>query len=274
MNRIERILHKLALRYTPHIASPNGVQSHSAHNATNRVYGLAQKLANNGILVIVAETPPELIAQQRVLVGDWIDGYVHLYDIMTKVLFPMRSELTAFYADDETNNPSVVVINGAAAPVLACFGRFIVPYVGLRQKRRPYKEDEIDDVLNAALDMLEAGDLSHRVYKALHSASANALKQIMNAQVQQTALTDFDTNLLGIVRRHGSTQPFSTPPSDLPEQAKRQEPLQLEELDSDEPDTPTENMFRVDVPFKRPKRMPPVPPLPKREGDAPDDNPQ
>jgi hypothetical protein len=269
MNRIERILHKLTVRYAPHL-SVNGALTDSAQDttqdATSRVYRLAQKLANYGILVIVADTPPELMAQQKILVGDWIDGYVHLYDIMTKILFPIRSELTAFYADDETNNPSVVVLSGAAAPVLASFGRFIVPYVGLRQKRQ-LKPDEIDDVLSAMLDTLEAADLPHKIYQALHTTSATALKQILNAPVRQIALTDFDMNLIDIVKRHGNTQPFNALPTHLPEQQKRQEPLQLEELDSDEPDTPTENMFRVDVPFKRPKRMPPVPPLPHGDDD-------
>lgn len=276
MTRIERILQKLILNHVPHLAPL--MEQKDPTDPLAHVRRVAQALAKRGILVIIAETPDEMTAQQQIIIEDWLNSCVHLYDIVSKVIYPSLSELSAKYADSQQLNPSIIVLQASSHPILEGFARYIMPYIGLRHRRRPFKTEEINDMLTAFLEFVGADDFPHRVYQPLHHACHHAVCQIMNSPARQISLTDFDPALLEIIYRHGNTQPFQpiTPPAQA--NVKRQEPLNLEQLNDDEmpDDTPSQQMFSVRLPIRPPasngnggSRRPPVPPLPPRKDDEP-----
>lgn len=278
MTRIERILQKLILLHAPHLAPL--LDQKDPSDPLAHVQRVAGQLAKHGILVIIAEMPEELEAQKQIIIEDWLASCVHLYDIVSKVIYPSLSEVVAKYADTPNLNPSIIVLQASSHAVLEGFGRYIMPYVGLRHRRRPFKTDEINDMLTAFLEFVGADNLAHRVYQPLHQVCYQAVCQIMNSPARQICLTDFDPALLEIIHRHGNTQPYQpvTPPTQA--HVKQQEPLKLEQLNDDEmpDDTPSQQMFRVRLPIRADRnetrterneksRRPPVPPLPKRNDD-------
>lgn len=263
MTRIERILQKLILQHVPHLAPL--MEQKSPNDPLAHVRNAAQQLAKHGILILIAETPDEYQSQQQIIIEDWLNNCVHLYDIVSKVIYPSLSQLNAKYADNQHHNPSIIVLQASSHAILEGFARYIMPYVCLRHRRRPFKTDEINDMLTAFLEFIGADDFPHRIYQTLHQTCYQAVCQIMNSPARQISLTDFDPALLDIVRRHGNTQPYTPVQPVTKTLVKRQEALELEQFnDEDMPDdTPSQQMFSIRLPIRSDKpRRPPVPPLP------------
>jgi cytochrome c551/c552 len=267
MTRIERILQNLVKLHMPNLPPPTEQQS--AKEKIDYMRKTAQQLAKQGILVIVAETPPELMSQQQIIVEDWLNNYVHLYDIVTKAIYPSLSQIKATYAEQREANPSIIILKGESHAILEGFGRYIMPYVGLRH-HRPINADEVKEVMTAFLTFIGADEFPHRIYQALHQACFNAVCQIMGAPIKQISLTDYDPNLLEIVSQYGNTQPLQAIKPSTPSDVKRQEPLALEQFDDNQldDDLSSQHMFSINVPIRPEKtRRPPLPPLPSRDDE-------
>jgi len=268
MTRIERILQNLIKLHMPNLAL--SIEQTPSQDKLAYVRTTAHHLAKHGILVIVGETPADLIPQQRIIIEDWLNTYVHLYDIVAKVLYPSLASIEASYAGHHQSNPSIIILRGESHAILEGFGRYIMPYIGLRHRRRPFNQEEINEMLTAFLAFIGADEFPHRVYQGLHKACFQTVCQIMNASVNQISLTDYDPTLLDIIRQHGNTQPLQAIQRSTPATVKRQEPLKLEQFDDEQlnDDIPTQNMFSINVPIRPEKtRRPPLPPLPPRDDD-------
>lgn len=273
--RLERILKKLVINHAPHITQPGW--DHGKDEITALQY-LARKLADGGVLILVLKIPPQIQAAAEVYIQDTINLFARFYHILARSLFPSLIRLDAHYADERT--PPVIVMTGDATPIFAVMAGYIIPYVAIRQPTGVINDLEITGLLDVVLGELEAGDLPRAVYQEVRANAVEVMKQLLNMQVEYVSLTSFDKPILNtrdlIVplqqRKTGMLQPPPPPPPTLPQQ-QAQIKHDLETLpEDDQPQTPTERMFRTDVKLnnndtKRTGRRPPVPPLPFSEDD-------
>ena len=272
--RLERILEKLVKKHAPHIMQPGWNQGKDEITA---LQFLARKLADNGVLILVFKIPQNIQAAKDVYVSDYINLYSRLYNTLVRSLFPSLIHLEAHYADDRL--PPVIVLNGDATPIFAVLAGYITPYLAIRQPTGVINDLELIGLMDAVLSELEARDLPSAVYHEVRANAVEILKQLLGAQVEHISLTAFDKPILNakdlIVpvqkRNTGMLQPPPPPPPSLPQQ-QAQIKHDLETLpEDDQPQTPTERMFRVDVPIRDShhdtKRKPPVPPLPFKKDD-------
>src|SRR5690606_18143672 len=147
---------------------------------------LAGALAANNVLVLIGDLAPELAHQAAVHFKDWADAYVQLYTQLCETLFPSFTQVNAYYADQEW--PPVVVIYGAATPVIVVLAEYVAPYVVARQRQTP-SDVEIRGLIDTILDELEADDLPRDEYRRLRDECVGILKQLLATQVRQLPLT-------------------------------------------------------------------------------------
>lgn len=257
MNRFERLLYKLAQKYTPQqIPRPQEMQANPA-DPTAHIRRLARRLAFDGVLVLVGEVPPEVRTAQIIHVEDWVQSYSRLYRVLTEALLPSYAEIEAFYADSQM--PVAVVLRGQALPVLGIMAGYIVPYVALRQDKATQSSAEVSALIDLMLKALAADDLTPAQTDDLKMQCAGAIKRIMNATLKQISLTDFERPALALVRR--------------PRQ-QAEPSFDMTYIETDDPQTPSEQLFRVPLPTRNPSgtpstsRRPPVPPLPDDGDDS------
>lgn len=234
-SRLERILITLARRNAPQLLEM-GLMDAPA---------LARRLAAFNILVIVGD-PGKTIQEAYPQIQIWVDGYVHIYDLLTSNLFPSFTQISANYADGEL--PAIIIINGAATPVVEVMAGFIAPYVVQRQGRRSVSEAEILGLMDEILDQLEAGDLPRDEYRRLRAEGAQILKEMIASPVRQLPLMRFDRAIVEDMAEETTGQPPSTAkttPSSTP----------IEEVSSDS----GANAAIVDKPVEKPSELPPKP---------------
>ncbi len=239
--RLDAALNRLARQYAPQAIPANGPP---------RALGdLAATLAGHNLLVMIGIPPSEDVAAA---VNRWVESYVNLYDLFTRRLFPSFTKVKAFYADDE--QPPIVVVQGAATPVLVVLARYVAPYVAARQADAP-SDLELFGLTDLLLEALEAGDLPRDEYRNLRDDGTAQLRRILASSVRQRPLAPTHPQLTATFALAASEgfvpeadAPTAPPPTSLPE-------------------TPTESPFGPSIPIffeRRPrgKRKPPVPPLP------------
>jgi hypothetical protein len=209
--RLERILITQARRSAPQLLEM-GLMDAPA---------LARQLASFNILILMGDTGQPL-DQSYPQVQMWVDGYINLYDLLATNLFPSFTQISANYADAEL--PAIIIINGAATPVLEVIAGFVVPYVAQRQGRRGVSEAEIVGLMDEILDQLEAGDLSREEYRRLRAEGTQFLKDMLNAPVKQLPLMRFDRPIIEELPDEpvieATPPPTMPPPPRLPETVK------------------------------------------------------
>jgi len=254
--RLERILLKLAQQHAPHLVTPNWAGS---VDPTLHIQEMARKLAAYNILVLVGDTSSIAPAEQDNAVRDWIKEVGKFYNLLAHGLFPSISKISAYYADD--NIPPVVVINGQATPVITSMAGFVNPYLAVRGPQRVISELELRGLMNIVLDELEAEDLPRAAYNQLQEGGANILKKLLESRVRHVSVTTFDRPILSDIQNMpGIVKPPPTP-GKLPEQERLKYDLQRLPEDKS-PQTPTEEMFRVELPLGKTRPLPPIPRLP------------
>ncbi len=243
--RLDAALNRLARQYAPQAVPTN--------TPTRSLADLAATLAGHNLLVMIG-TPPA--TDVEIAVNRWVQSYVNLYDLFTRRLFPSFTKVKAFYADAE--QPPIVVVQGAATPVLIVLARYVAPYVAARQADAP-SDLELFGLTDLLLEALEAGDLPRDEYRNLRDDGAAQLRRILASAVQQRPLAPPHSQLAATFTLASSdgfvleaAEPKAPPPTSLPE-------------------TPTESPFGPSIPVffdrrARGKRKPPVPPLPDKPG--------
>lgn len=262
--RLERILTKLTQQHAPHLLP---IAWGQGEDAATQVQKISRHLARHHILVLMAEITPEQMKAREILIMEWIQEFARLYNLLAQTLFPSFKKISAQYADDLM--PPVVVVNGQANAVVQVIAGYVVPYVALRQGQ-PVTDLELRGLAEIILEELEAIDLGEEAYKTLRNGCVKIIRELLTIKARHIALTAFDRPVLDEIQPRPqpgipSRAPADAPPPDkLPEQ--EQLTYELEHLpEEDGPQTPTERMFRIEIPLAKTRRLPPVPRLPGTE---------
>jgi hypothetical protein len=209
--------------------------------------------------VLIGDLPPELAHQAAVHFKDWADSYVLLYTQLCEILFPSFTQVNAYYADQEW--PPVVVVYGAATPVIVALGEYVAPYVVARQRQTP-SDVEMRGLMDTILDELEADDLPRDQYRQLRDEGVALLRQLIATQVYQFPLTPSAISIEG-----GATVATPSPPTTLPPEPVPSVALPPDTLPEDVPSAAKFQTGEVpiffDVDRRSTKRRPPVPDLPE-----------
>ncbi len=201
--RLDKILTRLAQRHAPDLLRQLP--------ADERLPVLARRLASHNLLVLMGEVTQPVIAPDTIMrVQTWADGYIRLYSLLAHHLFPSFTHISAQYADDKL--PVVIVIKGAATPLMHVLAGYVSPFIALRQRQPTVSEVELLGLMDTVLDELEAADLAREEYKSLRVDGAAVLKDMLRAPVRQLLLTPFDRPLFSDI-----PQPKPQPPAVLPE---------------------------------------------------------
>jgi hypothetical protein len=189
--RLLRVLLDLAQRYAPHLL---GVDWAKPGEASRLLPELAGKLAGYNLLVMIGNVPPHLNGDLHAYVRTWVENYVRLYDTLSTALFPSFTKISAYYGDDE-QNPVIVVLSGAATPVVEALARYITPYIAARQGVA-VSDMELIGLIDMVLEALEANDLPREDYRQLRDAAIIQVRQLLAAPLRQERLTEPAPNLL------------------------------------------------------------------------------
>jgi hypothetical protein len=185
-DRLERALIAIARRYAPELVPPTWIQ---AGDYPAPLHDLARALAGSGAMALMGDLAPGATQTNAALYfREWSDAYTRLYNALCAPLFPSYTAISAFFVDQE--QPPVVVIVGAATPLIEVMGTIIAPYVVMRQgvAAMGVNAAELDNVIHVALDELEARDLPPDAYARVHAESTAALRGLLTTQIRQFAL--------------------------------------------------------------------------------------
>ncbi|HYO89610.1 MAG TPA: hypothetical protein VER79_13250 [Candidatus Limnocylindrales bacterium] len=249
--RLERALIAVARRYAPSLAPP-GWQRPGDYDG--RLPELAGVLAEHSVLVTLVQSPP---GQSVLVTPVWVDGLQTLYACLAGALFPSYTGINAFYADQ--NEPPIVLLQGEATPVIMALAGYIIPYLAARHGANPPESEQLD-LLDAALDWLEAADLSRTDFLRLRGEAVSLLRPLLDSPARPTALAP---------AARGAPIPARTrpAPASLPEAkpaGATPPPTTLPEAASSLPEAPRPPLPVVFQPPARPaRRRPPVPNLPE-----------
>jgi hypothetical protein len=265
--RLERALITIARRSAPSLV-PSGWQQPGDYAllAARPLSDLAGALAAHNVLVLIGELSPELAHQAAVHFKDWADCYIQFYARLCETLFPSFTQVNAYYADQEW--PPVVVIYGAATPLIIALAEYVAPFAATRQDKSP-SDVEIRGLIDTILDQLEAGDLPREDYRRLLDEGAAVLKQLLGAQVRQLPLTPPALALAGV----DTMTTLPAPPPTLPPETPAPNTMPPETLPEDFPAESAAPFYAGDVPIFfdfKPRsggRRPPVPDLPEMPRD-------
>lgn len=240
--RIEHVLGTLAQRHAPALLN-------QPMQGDARWRAIANGLARQGVLVLMAEVGAANHPNQDPLVNQWIALYGELYYAFAQALFPSFTGVDAVYADNQL--PPMVVITGECVPVIRVLAGYAAPYIARRQGTMP-SDAELRGVLVYMLDELEASDLPRVRYENLVQTSMDLLRRLCQQPMRQITLTDFSRPVFG----EEPAQP--QPPATIPDQPKQS--------DDEKP------LFSTDIPVffeRKPRsktgRKPPLPDLPDRD---------
>lgn len=179
VTRLNGILTSLAQNYAYHL-----LQKAPAKVDDVRVRYLADSLANNGFLIIVADIPENSF---DVLMRVWINNYNRLYNVISSMLFPMYTSINIGTAD--AMRPPVVVIQGESTAVIQVMAGYIVPYVAMRQHTNTISDAEIIGLMTYILADLEADELPRRQYDELSRQCAQIIRDLIRLPIEHYSLT-------------------------------------------------------------------------------------
>lgn len=274
--RLDKILTRLAQRHAPELLRqlPAG--------KAERLPILARRLASYNLLVLLGEVAQPVTSPDTIMrVQTWADGYIRLYSLLAHHLFPSFSHISAQYADDKL--PVVIVIKGAATPLMHVLAGFVSPFIEQRQAQRTVSEVELLGLMDTLLDELEASDLPREDYKSVRADGVAILKDMLRSPVRQLSLTPFDRPLFSDLPQPPAPSLPSTLPEaqNLPAPPPRQEdvgdgfkpsPTQPEESAAEDEDEP---LFDTSIPIffsRKPREAKPSRPaifnLPDDEEDG------
>jgi hypothetical protein len=209
--RLEQLLLALAQQYAPSLVQTWDRKGDLA----TRLPVWVRQLANYNILVIMGDFPYSLqtLGQDvNAHIQGWVNGYGQFYHLLARALFPSYAHLSAHYTDDKW--PVVIYMQGAATPVIQRMAGYVMPYIAQRQLDATVYEAELVGLMDLILDELEAGNLPRETYKMLRAEGIALLKQMLEAQIRQLPLAEFDRAIFSDSQR---IVPILSEPPLLPE---------------------------------------------------------
>lgn len=210
--RLNGILTTLAQQYAFHLLK-------DAPTGDARFPYFADGLANNGLLVLLADVPAN---NYDFFLRSWMDGYSRLYSILANNLFPSFRSINLGAADNM--RPPVLVLQGEAVAVIQILAGYIVPYISMRQQTNTISEAEIRGLMTYILDELEAEELDRASYNFLWRECGQVIRQLITLPIRQFSLTSMKKPLFQQTHiqpeKSPERRPRPVPPSTLPETSK------------------------------------------------------
>jgi hypothetical protein len=238
--RMERILKKLAQRHRPYLL--NNLPA----DMDTRLRLLADGLAKEGVLVIVGEIP---MRDYEARVSQWVGAYADLCMLMANGIFPSLAKLDAVFADN--NQPPIVVIDGQPAAVMEQLGRYVAPFLAMRQQDKGVTDAELRGLMQFMLDELEAKDVPDEVYTYMWQEGIKILRYLLNLDMTHYAVTSAARPLM-LQFQHAQAQVVHIPQPPVqrdqhlkpppPPELLPEEPLPVEETDS-------ADLFQANIPL-------------------------
>ncbi|MDQ7027687.1 MAG: hypothetical protein Q9P01_19005 [Anaerolineae bacterium] len=245
--RMERILKKLAQRHRPYLLQnlPTDID--------DRLRLLADGLAKEGVLVIVGDVPPE---NYEVQVSRWVGAYGDLCLLMAKGIFPSLAKLSAVYADN--NRPPIVVVEGQPAAVMEQLGRYVAPFLAMRQNDNRVTDAELRGLMQFMLDELEAQDLARAIFNHMWQEGIKILRYLLQMDVTHYAVTSAARPLMLQFQREQAQMIHIPQTLNQKVDGHKKPPLPPELLPEETPpikETDSEELFLANIPlFPRSRR--------------------
>lgn len=207
------------------------------------------------------------------------------------MLMPNYAALDASYADDHLPPMIVFRCQRQASVIFEVMSGYVIPFVASRQTLAQAPEADLRVLMDVILEGLAADDLPLPTYNILKSDGIALLQALMNLPIQHISFTDFERRIFAEVPKPPTlpkrTEHFTiagTPPKPLeaevisipaqpiimpeptPTPTPPPQPYILDEIEEDQPTTPTERLFVRPLAITT-GRTPPVPepPFRKRE---------
>ncbi|MCU0497978.1 MAG: hypothetical protein MUF87_11565 [Anaerolineae bacterium] len=279
--RAERILVKLAQQHAPHLIAP-GWDQHP-----DPVKSLARGLSEYHHLVITSNI--EQVEQWEQVIEQWANAYARFFNLLAQMLLPNYAALNASYADDHLPPMIVFRCQRQASVIFEVMSGYVIPFVASRQTLSQAPEADLRVLMDVVLESLAADDLPLPTYNVLKSDGIALLQALLNLPIQHISFTDFDRRIFaevpkpptlpkrseqltiaGTPPKPNAPEAIPTPPQPIitqePTPTPPPQPYVLEEIEDDQPTTPTERLFVRPLAITT-ARTPPVPepPFRKRE---------
>jgi hypothetical protein len=255
--RLENTLVAVARRYAPQLVPPNWTK---AGDYPRPLPELARALSNYNVAVILGDVPVPYTAEASVHIKLWADTYANLYQAIARVLFPSYTTCNTYFADEAW--PPIILLHGAATPLIEALAGYIAPFVAARQGAGSSSDIELRGLMDIVLEELEGGDLPREEYQRLRDQTAGLVKDLLALHVRQMPLTPPAHPILGVA---ASNAPSSEAPS---------KPAPPQSLPEENPPPTAESGAQPGAPLffeRKPggsKPRPPVPGLPGDDRDA------
>lgn len=150
-----------------------------------RIYYLADKLADYGVLVITANIP---INSYNFLTKTWMDNYYNLYTVFAKNLFPSTGDGITFALVDELR-PPVALMQAKSTAVIQIMAGYVVPYIAMCQETSKISSPEIRGLLAYILEDLESSNIERAKYNRITNNGEEFIKRLIALPFQQHTLT-------------------------------------------------------------------------------------
>ncbi len=207
-NRLERILRQLVKQHTGNLIPPS-------EDFNARVEQVAQRLAREGVLVLVGDLTPQIRHQRDLMAREWVQAHMELYQLFAHGLFGGFMGVKAQYADNE--HPTIVIMQTESIPVARMMADLILPYVAMHQTDSRVTQAELRGILDLALEQLEGTDLPSQDLRLLLDRGMNLLYTILQSPMKQVSLTGYADSFVMKLYEVADTKSQPAMPDSLPE---------------------------------------------------------
>lgn len=185
--RLVRFLKNLLVEATGHLDYPQD-------SFNDRVEQLAQRLANEGIIVLVGDLHPSLHKDRDQHIQAWVDAYAELYYLLNYILFETTDEPTAYIADNKY--PVIVVFKARTLAVIKVLTGLIIPYIAKRQADQNASRAELRGMIMMMLEELHALDLPIEAQQQIRNRGVHLLDGLLKSKIRQGSLTNFSRQFM------------------------------------------------------------------------------
>ncbi|MCA9902212.1 MAG: hypothetical protein KC547_00030 [Anaerolineae bacterium] len=215
--RLEKTLIAVASRYAKPLV-PAGWQKPGDY--PRALPELARSLASYNVLVLLGDLPVPYTGDAALHIKFWADTYERLYRRLARVLFPSFADCTCYYADQEW--PPIIILHGAATPLIEALADFVAPFVVMRQSSAQISDVELRGLMDLVLEELEATDLPREEYVRLRDEAVAIVRDLLALNVRQMPLTPAKRPIFGVLPPPTAAAP--APPDTLPEETTQPSP--------------------------------------------------
>jgi len=273
--RLESILRQLTQQYAPSRLSQMPAD-------LSRFAFLADALTKEGVLILWADLPRNLISQAGHLITLWVNQYADLYIVLGGTLFAAYTPIRWRYADQRL--PVIIIIEADVPAVIRALAAYIVPYVVHLQRLKYFSEPELRGVLSTMLeDFLGADNMDRDQLQHLRNITMQRVRDIVQQPLRHRPLTTAAAEVptITLVELMPTSNTQKPPPGPLPETGPLKPAADDTVNPQDEPPIKESDTGPLGLPKDVPiffngrykgknKYTPPVPQPPKRD-DAEDD---